>query len=796
MEKIEENEPSVSSFKFSYYENLWSKKPIITTLKEHYRQTTGPLWKPRTECYRNLKGQPGREKEAKMIKESMPAVIVEGVCRPNSSHAAANLEQMSKLAMFDLDNSDTRTEAIKELFRHLPYVAMAHTSISGKGLKVIVYLDARTPQEYPLAYAICRQTLERIAGHPCDLQCCPITQPCSCVWDPQAYYNAAPLPYPWREELATDPSLARLIRTSPNDSGSGAGYMYMPCSPASPLAPATEGCGYIEMFIRTFFHYHNCQKGSRHSSMLALGRAAIRKGFSIEELEILTKKVAVTIVSDSYTLSELRRDLLSGYQYINKSNSPQEKGDLLTPLTTDTLMPDSTGDPQEEKEILSINNETLRASSPCIPVEVFDHLPAFLNEALKPARNKRERDILLLGVLANLSGCMPNVRITFDQRPFSPHLYLLVIAPPASGKGLLSLAAILPETVNNYLRAENKKKKTAYERELKSNPNNPPEEPEYYQLCGAPNTSKNQIISRLKTNGDLGLIINATELDMISGAIKQDYGKHDDVFRAAFHHESVSTDFKVDKQLICAETPRLALCLSGTPNQLPAFVHSIENGLYSRFIFYTNEADWKYRSAAPIQGQEDYISLYKRLSKEVLDKFLFLNQSPTEVTLTQKQWIEHTEVFTRLLNEVTSEKPDAPGSIILRGALIVARIASILTALRKCEESMEMKERTCTDEDFHTAMQIVKTTLNHSLLLESSLPGDEVKMKPLRKYFKLRSLLHGLNSTFTYKEAVEKALTLKISERTFCRYLNQMIESQCIEKQVYGYKKLKEFTDK
>ena len=109
-----------------------------------------------------------------------------------------------------------------------------------------------------------------------------------------------------------------------------------------------------------------------------------------------------------------------------------------------------------------------------------------------------------------------------------------------------------------------------------------PEEPEYYHLCGAANTSKNQIVARLKTNGDLGLIINATELDTISGSMKQDYGKHDDVFRAAFHHEPVATDFKVDRQMICAEEPRLALCLSGTPNQLPIFIHSTDDGGYSR----------------------------------------------------------------------------------------------------------------------------------------------------------------------------------------------------------------------
>ncbi|WP_455614167.1 BT4734/BF3469 family protein [Bacteroides congonensis] len=145
----------------------------------------------------------------------MPVVIVEGICRPHCSHAAANLEKMSSLAMYDLDHCGQRTAEIKALICRLPYVTYAHNSISDEGLKIIVYLDVNTPEEYPLAYAICQQTLQRIAGHPCDEQCARITQPCSCVWDPDAYYNPAPEPYPWREELATDPSLAQLVHSPP-----------------------------------------------------------------------------------------------------------------------------------------------------------------------------------------------------------------------------------------------------------------------------------------------------------------------------------------------------------------------------------------------------------------------------------------------------------------------------------------------------------------------------------------------------------------------------------------------------
>lgn len=825
MKDVNQTESNDSQFSFSYFNNVWSTDSTVITLGDYHRRVTGPLWKPQTECYRKLKDNPKRENEARMVKQSMPVVIAEGTCRPRRSHAAANLETMNGLAMYDLDHTNQRTAEIKRLLSGLPYVAETHLSISGEGLKVLVYLDARTPEEYPLAYAICCQTLERIAAHPCDPQCARITQPCSCVWDADAYYNPTPQPYPWREELAADPALAQLAASTPAGSahafatagngtgiGNGTGYG-IGNGKASPIPTTTEACGYVEAFARNFAQYHPYTKGNRHESMLALGRSARRKGFSKEEMEKLTSVMSVEIVGNGYTLRELQKDLSTGYQYVDLAYTPTSKPDLLTKPTTDNYRQNYSADPNEDEEELSINNEALRASSPSIPERVFQNLPSFIKKGMIAARNNRERDILLVGMLTNLSGCMPNVTISFDQRYYSPHLYCLVIASSASGKGLLTLTSRLPEAINNYLTGENKKKKEAYERELdaweKANiPNKKgqssagtasspkPEPPQYLYLCGAPNTSKNQLIRRLKVNGKLGLIINASELDMITGAMKQKCGQHDDVFRAAFHHEPVATDYKVDDQIICAEEPHLSLCFSGTLNQLILFIRSLGDGLYSRFIMLTSETSWKYRSAAPIKGKEDYDTLFKNLSREMLDMFFFLQQSPTEVTLSDSQWEEHTAYFTQLLDEVTSEKAEAPGSIVLRASLIVVRIAAILTVLRKCEGTLQMKEYICSDEDFHTAMDIVKTTISHSLLLTSSLPGDEIKPRPLKSYFRIAPIINTLDEKFTYKEFIAKAQTKGIIERSACRYLKVALEKQFVEKQGDMYIRLKKFTDK
>ena len=134
-------------FQFSFFRNTWSKESTIITLHNLYLQTIGTLWKAQTECYRKLQDRPDRSNEAKMVKDAMPVVIIEGICRPHCSHAAANLEKMSRLAMYDLDHLNERTSAVKALFRALPYVAYTQTSISDRGLKVVVFLDAHLPAD-------------------------------------------------------------------------------------------------------------------------------------------------------------------------------------------------------------------------------------------------------------------------------------------------------------------------------------------------------------------------------------------------------------------------------------------------------------------------------------------------------------------------------------------------------------------------------------------------------------------------------------------------------------------------
>ena len=274
--------------------------------------------------------------------------------------------------------------------------------------------------------------------------------------------------------------------------------------------------------------------------------------------------------------------------------------------------------------------------------------------------------------------------------------------------------------------------------------------------------------------------------------MKQDCGKHDDVLRAAFHHEEASSYYKTDKRMVVAHVPHLALCLTGTPSQLHRFISSLENGMYSRMAFYIGEERWKWISAAPVEGSTDHVKLFRKLSEEVLRMFVFLSGSPTEVCFTPGQWEEHTQRFSNVLQEVVSEDDDSHGAIVFRHGLIAARIAMVLTALRKCEPMWNVQQCRCTDEDFHTAMDMVKVLLEHSLLLSTTVSAVESgkEPKPMKKFYRIRSVLAKLPESFTYTQLKEGAVEHGIPSSSLKRYLVRLLEMQIIEKEDGMYHKL------
>ena len=774
----------------SFYFSVFDEHAVDMTLEEFVKLLRGERWKVQVEEYQRLKAS-GRETEAKKLKRKLAALVIAGRCE--GSHAETNLKQWSGDAMLDVDKCNGRVSEFLQVLKDTPWVKAAWRSVSYDGLKLVVRVEAESVDEYRMAYALVAWHVAQLLAFPCDMSCKNPTRPCFASYDPEAFFRPDTEVFPWR----------RFVTEHPDRVGEILAELKVK-TPAGASGPPVAASGMLHTFFNEFLAQNPFVDGKKNEFLLKLGRIARYKGVGEEELARLKTLAVERLAGMGCAAGDIPPRIDSGYRYADMNKGPETPASRAHKAQGSPMRYSEPNEGEEEAELEKLEADKLRREVPCLPDELFDRLPDFLKRGLTHVRNKRERDILLLSMITNISGCLPGVRMNYGGMVYSADLYLVALAGSGRGKGVMQLAAILPAAIQEYYDELNRKDEREYRQKLlkwnleerlaaqeKRVPDldQCPEMPVERILKVAPNISKSQLILALEAGGAVGLVMNASELDMISSAMHQEYGKHDDVMRAASQHEEVSSYFKTDHRLVVVSDPHLALCASGTPAQLHKFISSLENGMYSRVAFYVGQAHWEYKSANPGKARLDMRAYFKGMGEELLRMFIFLSGSPTEVVFTEEQWKEHTERFRTYLREVVAEDDDSPGAIVLRHGLMMSRIAMVLTALRKCEPQWNTSEWECSDEDFHTAMQIVDVLLEHSLLLSTSMDDTAGRIRPVKAFFKLRPVLKKMPREFTYSELMAAANEAGLPTASVKRYLLRLVYYQIVEKEDGKYRK-------
>ena len=774
----------------SFYFSVFDEHAVDMTLKEFVKLLRGERWKVQVEEYQRLKAS-GRETEAKKLKRKLAALVIAGRC--DGSHAETNLKQWSGDAMLDVDKCNGRVSEFLQVLKDTPWVKAAWRSVSYDGLKLVVRVEAESVDEYRLAYALVAWHVAQLLAFPCDMSCKNPTRPCFASYDPEAFFRPDTEVFPWR----------RFVTEHPDRVGEILAELKVK-TPAGASGPPVAASGMLHTFFNEFLEQNPFVDGKKNEFLLKLGRIARYKGVGEEELARLKTLAVERLAGMGCAAGDIPPRIDSGYRYADMNKGSGTPASRAHKAQGSPMRYSEPNEGEEEAELEKLEADKLRREVPCLPDELFDRLPDFLKRGLTHVRNKRERDILLLSMITNISGCLPGVRMNYGGMVYSADLYLVALAGSGRGKGVMQLAAILPAAIQEYYDELNRKDEREYRQKLlkwnleerlaaqeKRVPDldQCPEMPVERILKVAPNISKSQLILALEAGGAVGLVMNASELDMISSAMHQEYGKHDDVMRAASQHEEVSSYFKTDHRLVIVSDPHLALCASGTPAQLHKFISSLENGMYSRVAFYVGQAPWEYKSANPGKVRLDMRAYFKGMGEELLRMFIFLSGSSTEVIFTEEQWKEHTERFRTYLREVVAEDDDSPGAIVLRHGLMMSRIAMVLTALRKCEPQWNTSEWKCSDEDFRTAMQIVDVLLEHSLLLSTSMDDTAGRIRPVKAFFKLRPVLKKMPREFTYSELMAAANEAGLPTASVKRYLLRLVYYQIVEKEDGKYRK-------
>ena len=772
----------------SYYANVKSKQNQVITLAQFVTAIRSERWKQPVEEYRRLKAE-GRLKEAERVKGSLPGIVSAGVCQ--GGHSKANVRSFSGFMMMDIDHYEGDIHELVRTLHGFPWVQAAWVSASGSGAKAEVAVDVASVEEYEKhAYPIVAQYLSRVLDTPMDMHCRDLSRICYASYDPDAFYKEeACAPFPWREEW--ERKLQEEAVEKPEESPD-----------ASEPSVETVSRGLVRRFLDRFIERHPYVRNHRHDFQLALGREARRAGMSESEFDELVSLAVSQLSMPDCDGPEIRRNLTDAYRFAELNPLPEQsawgavgpKGPRVPYVQQEERL--------EMQEETSALNREMRLSAPFIPDWVYEDLPAFLAEGLAIAKDARQRDMLFLSMVVNLSGCMPRVKMVYDDTDIYPHLFLSVIASSASGKGVMAHAARLAYPIQQMLDKENEQKQRQYDESLlvweqerqralkeKRKPDFllQPEPVRKRTLMIPADVSRTKLIQDMSTSPD-GVIINVSEMDTLCTAIGAEYGRFDDLMRACFHHEMFGSNFKTDKRQYMVYCPKLAFCASGTPSQFYRLCPSAENGAYSRYLIYMAEQDAEFRLMSPSGIRRNRNEVFLNLGGKVLEMYRFLKENPTEVKLTADQWSWHQAYFHDVLQQVQLEEAEGPVSVVLRHGLNTARLAMVFTALRKYDERWTFHEMTCSEADFRRAMGVMEVLLQHSLMLSTTLRRETGSPVKMRHYFRVLKALETLPSEFRYSQLMEALHSSGYSLTSAKRVRMRLLEMEIIEQEGETYR--------
>lgn len=399
--------------------------------------------------------------------------------------------------------------------------------------------------------------------------------------------------------------------------------------------------------------------------------------------------------------------------------------------------------------------------------ELYVHLPELLKDCCELYATAREKDVFLLSALSTISGCLPKLKGRYKKGEYHANLNGFIIAPPASGKQGMKHAKYLGSAVHKMLRRQEKTGR--------------------FKPClfipGS--TSPRALIEHLNSNFGTNGILCETEADVIGQVLQQEWGDYSHILRAAFEHETVSLSRVKDFEEVAIEEPKLSVLLSGTPDQFGNIIKDVENGLFSRFMYYQYAvpAEWKDVTPTDEVSIEGLLDPYALKVKGLYEKY---NHEYCQFVLSKEQWKFLNDFFSELLLETNATYGDIANSVIYRQGVICFRIAMVLSAIRNIEAPFS-NELKCTDDDLKIALALSECLSDHATAFFETIAKPPISYIVGIERFKQEIP----NEEFSRKQAVKLGAILNMSERTVDKYLRALLNERSIQKtENYGHYKI------
>lgn len=457
------------------------------------------------------------------------------------------------------------------------------------------------------------------------------------------------------------------------------------------------------------------------------------------------------------------------------------------------------------------SEELLNGSDPNQPLPTFPEAdwPKILLLIMSYATSPTQRDVMLIGALTAIGASMERyVRCPYAGKLQSPCLQSFIVAPSASGKGILSLIRLLVEPIHDEIRQQvatevkaYKKEKAAYDVMGKERSKvEAPQMPKNRMFLISGNNTGTGILQNIMDANGTGLICE-TEADTISAAIGSEYGHWSDTLRKAFDHDRLSYNRRTDQEYREVKKSYLSVLLSGTPAQVKPLIPSTENGLFSRQLFYYMHGIWAWINQFE-SGEADLEAIFTDIGlewKKQLD--LMKTHGVHTLRLTDEQKQEFNALFSDLFFRSGLANDNEMSSSIARLAVNTCRIIAEVAMIRalECNQPYQFKNSsihlltpdkeiatdnikdgiitrwdvTITAEDFKAVLELVTPLYRHATHILSFLPSTEVKH---RANADRDALFEAMGNQFTRAQLSEQATTMKIKPNTAFGWLNRLIK--------------------
>ena len=411
-------------------------------------------------------------------------------------------------------------------------------------------------------------------------------------------------------------------------------------------------------------------------------------------------------------------------------------------------------------------------NSPMFKDEIFHYLPDILKDGAKVFQDRRQRDVFLLSATTTCASTVPNISGRYHHGELHPLFFSFIVGTSASGKSAMKYAEKLVKKVQQFKLEQSKSSLQEYERDKREyeaslkkgeDHSSPPTRPKFEVHIIPANSSISRVIQHLDANNGAGLIIES-ESDSLSNTIGSDWGNYSDLLRKAFGHESIRISRKTTDEYREIERPKLSICLTGTPGQVPKLIGSSEDGLFSRLSFYCFSGDPEWHDVSPEGIVTNFSQHFEELSERVLELHQHYMGRTTEFHLSQGQWSRLNKRFKQWSEEVTDIHGDNAVGLIRRLGMTCHRIAMTLTAIDYFETGHVTDMIECKNSHFDIAINMVETLLAHNLILFQSLPESTgnvfVTVDPHERFYS------ELPDNFPRYKAIDAGKSTGMSERT------------------------------